>query len=297
MNMTQLQYFLIVHRYQNISRAAEEIHISRQALSQSIQELEAELDVTLFHRTRNGLVPTQAAEELVGHAHTILDEYAAISQLKSLSDLKKRELTVCVFDSIIDFLSPAFIRRWVEQNPDIILNIEESTDQGAKELLALGLCDFAIVTDAVNYSDFPHELLLRCQYNVLIHKDHPLAQKEVIEFPDLEGQPLIGKSSRIQYWKRDVNFILRQNINMNFIAEISNSAMARSLVEENVGIAMAWDYTSADLLAGSNVVSRPLSHEGWGCEIFLLESTRAVQDRKAELFKSFLKNWIRERMQ
>ena len=64
MNQTHLSYFILVYKYKNINKAADEIHISRQALSKIINSLEREMDARLFNRTQDGLVPTDIGNDL-----------------------------------------------------------------------------------------------------------------------------------------------------------------------------------------------------------------------------------------
>ena len=50
MEIQQFRYFLTAARYENLTKAAEELHIAQPALSQSVKRLETELGVSLFHR-------------------------------------------------------------------------------------------------------------------------------------------------------------------------------------------------------------------------------------------------------
>ena len=58
MKLFQLRYFQTVCKYSNLTRAAEELHISQPGLSHAIQELEREFGLTLFLRQNKGLVLT-----------------------------------------------------------------------------------------------------------------------------------------------------------------------------------------------------------------------------------------------
>ena len=84
MNQTHLSYFITVYNYRNISKAAEEIHISRQALSKIINDMEREMDAILFERTQDGLIPTDIGNELYYHAENILHEFEEIQNINYL---------------------------------------------------------------------------------------------------------------------------------------------------------------------------------------------------------------------
>lgn len=79
--LDQLYYFSEVYRQRSISRAADFLHISRQALSHSIKTLENDLGVELFVREKDGVTPTNAAESLFKSSQVILDEEAVIRKI------------------------------------------------------------------------------------------------------------------------------------------------------------------------------------------------------------------------
>ncbi len=79
MNIEHLNYFAEVYRQKSISRAADNLYMSRPALSTAISKLEKTLGgVTLFERTSSGVIPTQAGEELFQSAQVILEEHSKI---------------------------------------------------------------------------------------------------------------------------------------------------------------------------------------------------------------------------
>lgn len=60
MDTRVLKYFLTVARTNNITKAAEQLHITQPTLSRQIMDLERELDVTLFNRESHRLQLTKA---------------------------------------------------------------------------------------------------------------------------------------------------------------------------------------------------------------------------------------------
>ena len=63
-----LRYFAAVVEEGNLTRAAERLYISQPALTKQIRQLEAQLGVGLFVRSRAGMAPTEAGEALAAHA-------------------------------------------------------------------------------------------------------------------------------------------------------------------------------------------------------------------------------------
>lgn len=71
MTTKSLEYFLVVVKHLNISKAAKELFISQPALSKQISQLEAELGVSLFDRTKHSLKLTHAGEVLLSETNEL----------------------------------------------------------------------------------------------------------------------------------------------------------------------------------------------------------------------------------
>ena len=70
----QLEQFVCVAKNRNISKAAKELYMAQQTLSQSINALEAEIEVPLFHRTRHGVTLTDFGRKCLLRAELLLNQ-------------------------------------------------------------------------------------------------------------------------------------------------------------------------------------------------------------------------------
>ena len=75
MNFRDLKAFLVVSRTGNITRAAEQLHMSQPALSRRIAELEDEVAAPLFDRTGRRLTLTDRGMRFEAHAREMLEAY------------------------------------------------------------------------------------------------------------------------------------------------------------------------------------------------------------------------------
>ena len=75
MQIKQLEYFLTVAECQSFKKAADQLFISRQALSQSIITLEEELSFPLFVRLKQGVILTLEGEQFVKYAEKMIEYY------------------------------------------------------------------------------------------------------------------------------------------------------------------------------------------------------------------------------
>lgn len=272
MTKEQLEYFMLVYKYRNISFAAEKIHISRQALSRTLQDFESQIGKQLFYRTNSGIVPTEEAQKLIPHVSVILQEFEKLSALDSFfSDLMKKEITVCTIDTFSELFLPDCINEFTCANPDVLLNIEETTDQDAIDQLMLKKCDFAITTDIMPIHEFEHDFILHAKYGVLVNSEDPIANKNCIGIEDLIGRKIIGKSKKNIYYKRNINAIMK-NHNLNIILEFSNSGVVENLVRNGIGVALTWDYNVNLKNDRSGIVFVPFNDPSLGFDVFLLKN-------------------------
>ena len=72
MELRHLRYFVVVAEEQNVTRAAERLHVSQPPLSRQIRDLEEELGVELFHRTAKSLALTEAGKIFLNEARAVL---------------------------------------------------------------------------------------------------------------------------------------------------------------------------------------------------------------------------------
>ena len=69
-----LQYIVEVDKEQSISQAARNLFISKSALSESISQLEQELNVAIFIRKKKGIATTETGQKIIAQAKSVLQE-------------------------------------------------------------------------------------------------------------------------------------------------------------------------------------------------------------------------------
>lgn len=203
MEIKSLRYFLAVAREENMSRAAELLHLTQPTLSKAIKALEDELGKKLFTRhsfsislTEEGVLLRDRAEDLVSMADKIEQEFL------SLDDVSGGELYFGLAESYqIRYLASA-LKQLKERCPGLRYHITSGDTEQVTEKLDKGLLDFAVVCstpDAARYRflEFPEA----DRFGLIVPADHPLSRKALVTPEELAGLPLFCSE---QSWENDV---------------------------------------------------------------------------------------------
>ncbi len=192
MTLVQLQYFCTACKHSNISRAAEELHISQPSVSNAIKELENEFSATLFHRLKKGFSLTREGEVLFHYAQRLLEDAERISLV--MSDLDKQRslirLGIPPMTGISQF--PKIYRGFRELYPDINISTHEFGANCLLESLRDGSLDLAIIpTNIIDHENFSSISLGEVETVFCVPPEHRLAKEPSVDICDLSDEPLI----------------------------------------------------------------------------------------------------------
>lgn len=200
MEITVLRYFLTIAREENMTRAAERLHISQPSLSKEIRKLEDELGHTLFVRTNKNMHLTDEGMLLRKRAEDILfmvDKTA--EEFSQLNNIIGGEIRIgCAESYLIKYLARS-IRSFKEQYPDFMFHIFSGDTDPVTERLDRGLLDLAVIVEPPNLSKYNYLTIPESdKWGVVMRRDSPLAKKSEITFEDLYGLPLFCSEQSIK---------------------------------------------------------------------------------------------------
>ena len=203
MEIRTLRYFLAVAREENMTKAAQMLHVTQPTLSKALRSLEEELGKKLFERhsfsislTDEGVLLRDRAEDLVTMADKIEREFL------TLDDITGGDLYLGLGESYqIRYLARA-IRSLKNLYPRLNYHIASGDTEQVTERLDKGLLDFAVLCDTpdarkYNYIEFPESDI----WGVVMPADCELAKKKTVRADDLVGLPLFCSQ---QSWKNDI---------------------------------------------------------------------------------------------
>jgi DNA-binding transcriptional LysR family regulator len=184
----------------SFSAAAESLSFTQSAISQQVAALERETGTKLVERGSRGIRLTQAGEVLVKHADAVLARLScAEEELQALAGLRGGKLALSTFQSAGATLVPRAIAAFHSRYPDVELALIQAEPDEATQLLRAGDLDLAILYD---FEGMPGGLedgldaihLIDDRYDLLLARDHPLAEKGRVRMADLAGERWINST-------------------------------------------------------------------------------------------------------
>lgn len=257
MEIRTLRYFLAVAREENMSRAADLLHVTQPTLSKALKALEDELGKKLFTRhsfsislTEEGVLLRDRAEDLVYMADKIEQEFL------SLDDITGGDIYFGLAESYqIRYLAKE-IREFKKIYPDLRYHITSGDTEQVTEKLDKGLLDFAVICTAPDERKYSYILFPEADYfGAAVPSDSELAKKEHITAEDLIGLPLFSSE---QSWENDIRPWAKENFSKlhlegSFRLAYNGSMFAR----EGLGILLTLN-NLLDTSPESGLVFRPL---------------------------------------
>lgn len=204
MEIRLLRYFLAAAREENITRAAESLHISQPSLSRQLMELEQEVGKQLLIRgkrkitlTEDGILLRKRADEIIALMEKTERELTADTAQISGEVAIGGNPTASVLGTA------AAVR---QEYPDIRFRFYSSDATDVTERLDHGSLDFAVLLEPVDTAKYEY-LSLRetARWGILLPESSSLAEKPAVERADLLGIPLIlhhriGLQQEIAHW-------------------------------------------------------------------------------------------------
>ena len=258
MEIRTLRYFLAVAREENMTRAADTLHVTQPTLSKALKALEEELGKKLFTRhsfsiklTDEGILLRNRAEDLVSMADRIEREFI------TLDDITGGDLYFGLAESYqIRYLARE-IHTFKQTFPNLRYHITSGDTEQVIEKLDKGLLDFIVLAESPDADKYESLIFPESEiWGLVMPEDDPLAKKKVIRVDDLIGLPLFCSE---QSWKNDIPRWAGAKMDQLHLEGSFRLAYNGSMfTKEHLGYLLTFDKL-VDTSSGSGLVFRPLT--------------------------------------
>jgi DNA-binding transcriptional LysR family regulator len=291
MRIEQIEYAAAVARFGSFRRAAEELHISQPALSETVRKLEAELGANILDRQRTGATLSAEGRELLPH---LLDVIEAARRLRSAADEQHESSRAIKLGTVSAATSPlltAAIRAFRDTHPTTQVDVVLVQQQLLHRALLEGGLDLGLVNylDGDEVSEELHTVeLLRGQPVVCIHSDSPLADRVSVSTAELIAQPLI--SMRAGYAMHRYLSRLLGDEKPSFSYTADGAEMGKLMVAAGLGVTVLPSYSvfGDPLEQRGAITARKLADDETGVRLVVQRRRSSPPSRATrDLYKLF----------
>ncbi len=293
MTLRHMRIFIQVYGTQNITKAADILHMTQPAVTRAIKEIEQYYGVTLFDRINRRLSVTESGKQFYGQALHIIDAFDTMEKsMRNWDHLGILRIGASV--TIGNFLLPNLVGQFQKDNPQV--KIQSTISNGTLLQAALmdnGL-DLALIEGNLDEPDLIGEIYTYDHLVLLLPPAHPLLAKGKIYFNDLMPYDFLlrekGSSSRI---------FLDTILSVHGMAlhplweSVSTQALVKA-VHSGIGISILPEPLVHDNIASGFVATRSIEGESFQRPHYIAWHKNKFLTKTAKNFILLCKSFVNE---
>lgn len=298
MTLQQLEYIVAVYRTRHFVKAAEACGVTQPTLSAMIQKLEAELDVKLFERSSQQVMPTAIGKVVVEQAWKVLNR---ARKLKDIVAEEKKSLMgtfrLGILPTIAPYLLPRFFPRLMKENPSLDIRVVEMKTAEIRRAIDRGEIDAAVMVDTGDLDDYALTTLFYEQFLAYVSPSDQLSAKKSIKTSDLSNEFL---------WLLDEGHCFRDQL-VKFCqlkaAKTSQSAYSLGsietfmrIVENGQGVTFIPELASMQLTSTQKALVRPFAIPIPTREVVMATSKSFVRQSLLDMIAGQIRRSVPEKM-
>lgn len=198
LELRQLRTYVAVAERRSFTRAAEDLHIAQQAVSQQIKSLERSLGVTLLRRSSRQVELTSEGKVFLADSRRVISAADRTARrVRAAARGEAGTLRVCYTLTTVWETIPRLLARIADLHPQIKVEAREVFGGDIPELLLAERCDLALAPMTSYPRAFRRRIVRREPLCIAISEADPLAQRRAVELGSLRDR-------RFEVWPRDM---------------------------------------------------------------------------------------------
>ena len=293
MDLRHLRYLIAVAEELHFGRAATRLHISQPPLSQQIRQLEEELGVKLFHRTKREVRLTEAGKRIVSEAEQVLAQVEKFTKVAAQAgEGEIGYLSIGVPGGMNEILVET-LRVFCKRAPGVHIELQYMSTGTQIEALREGRLHVGFVNSPVYDAALATESILKESLWIAMPKNHPLTKFKRLPITALADQRFILFPRRVTPGLHDLiaSMCRAEGFNLNVVHEADSIQGALTLVNAELGIAFS---NPAMQRLWPELVFRPLQNSEFQVE-HAIAYRRDAQSPVLDSFLRTLRQFTRKR--
>jgi DNA-binding transcriptional LysR family regulator len=240
----QIEIFYQVYKNNSATVAAQILSISQPSVSKTLKIIEKNIGYKLFERKGKKLVPTDEGDALFEHATIVTNQLKNFNYIANTYKARSSDfINIGTTPSLSENLVPKLVKRFKDMKADakfniINLNSIDLIEDRYKPDLDITICFNAkddLSSNNIVLKKGIHKLVSAKKYNL----DKHINIKDVKHLPYIEITNLLSLYAKSSI----MNYLIDNNLEMNFYLKTDSYRSALSIVNEGTGIAIIDDNT------------------------------------------------------
>lgn len=186
MELRVLRYFVTIVREGNISNAANALHLSQSTLSRQINDLEFELNTTLFKRGNKRIKLTEDGNFLYYRALDMLQLADSTKNSINAKNIVSGDITIGAGENYTSSSIAAVFRQIVTTYPETRVNLVSTTGDLVRAGVDDGTLDFGILTTSQSFPEYEQlQFPQKDRWGLVMPQGHELESKDELEVADV----------------------------------------------------------------------------------------------------------------
>jgi DNA-binding transcriptional LysR family regulator len=240
MELRHIRYFVAAAETLSFRQASKQLHVSQPSLSVQIKQLEDELGVPLFRRSKRRVEITRAGEAFLSGAREILLrlKQASAAALHAESG-EAGTIRLGFIPSASFVILPRLLEKIRRTLPLVNVDLREGPEAQQIPAIQSGAVDISIGPFGRSYDGIESMLLIRERIAVALPKGHKAARKRAVGLRDLEGDLFIIPSKDVlpSLHQMIVAIFLQNHVPLNRYQMVEHFQTAVSLIQARMGVA------------------------------------------------------------
>lgn len=240
MDQRRLEYFVVLARELNFTRAARQLHITQSTLSAGIKSLETELGTTLLARSSRAVTLTTAGSTFLPRARAALEALDTARASVDQSSALRGSLTIGMLSGLRAVDVPALAGAFHRRHPQVRLHLETSRrgTAGLIEDIRTSRVDVAFVGAPVADNHLRIAPIRRYDLRLVVAATHPLASRSAVPLAELTGETFIDMPLGFgQRTMVDEAFSARR-LRRDVLVEVTDLTTVPDFVAHELGVAL-----------------------------------------------------------
>lgn len=241
MKLEYLDEFLVLTRTGNFTVAAKNLQITQTALSRHIQQLEAELGVTLFERSTRKMKLTQLGKIFSKYAADSLEVHQEMMKvLESVRNEDIRYLTIATMRNFKPYKIDQLCMSFVKSHPTIMCNMVEAEAENQKDRFANEECDIGIDSEMDLTCDHLQKgrIVATDTIVVLLPEDHILAKQDKVKLKQLTNERFIMMPTYSSAYRHSIRVCKKVGLRPKVIYTALREGDCVQMVSDGMGISL-----------------------------------------------------------